>query len=155
MGWPALLSADETPRPTVHAGEVVGVIDGDTIDVLVDDEPIRIRLDGIDAPERGQAFGSRAKKALSDAVFGKDVRVIEVDTDRYGRVVGRVYLRRRDVSLAMVNAGLAWHYTQFSDDEGLAEAQRQARDKRLGLWVDDDPTPPWEYRRQQRTEAAE
>ncbi|MEM1098904.1 MAG: thermonuclease family protein [Planctomycetota bacterium] len=145
----------ESPPVTVHAGKVVAVVDGDTIDVLVDEEPIRIRLEGIDAPEDGQAFGTQAKKALSRAIFTKWVEVTEVDRDRWGRIIGRVHLGKRDVNLAMVRVGMAWHYTEYSDEEALAEAQAEANKKRRGLWRDNDPTPPWEFRKQQKAESAQ
>lgn len=134
-------------------GRVVGVSDGDTITVLVNNKEVKVRLEGIDAPETGQAFGTKAKTALSDVVFDKDVAVVVSTTDRYDRSVGRVYVKVRgkvrDVNLAMVAAGMAWHYTDFSDDEELAKAEANARKKKRGLWRDKDPVPPWEWRKAQ------
>ncbi|MEM6852921.1 MAG: thermonuclease family protein [Planctomycetota bacterium] len=135
-------------------GKVVGVSDGDTITVLVNREEVRVRLEAIDAPETGQPFGDRAKRVLSDAVFGKTVAVEVTGEDRYERKLGFVYIRRRgepvSVNRAMVAAGMAWHYVAYSDDEELAEAEAEARKKRRGLWRDDDPMPPWEWRKRER-----
>ena len=124
----------------------MGVTDGDTVSVMRDGRSVRVRLDGIDAPERGQDFGQRAKQFTSDMTFGKDA-VIEVrDIDRYGRLVARVYVGGDDVSLALVQAGLAWHYTKYSRDPKLAEAQATAKSVKLGLWSHSDPIPPWDFR---------
>ncbi|MBB6431541.1 thermonuclease family protein [Algisphaera agarilytica] len=147
----AFLLSTSTQADTL-TGRVVGVSDGDTITILIDKEEVKIRLEGIDAPETGQAFGTQAKKALSDQVFGEDVAVVVTDTDRYQRKIGRVYVKvrgkTRDINLAMVAAGMAWHYTAYSDDPELAEAEETARKKRRGLWRDPDPMPPWEWRKQ-------
>jgi endonuclease YncB( thermonuclease family) len=132
----------------VVEGRCVGVHDGDTITVLTEaKEQVKVRLHGIDAPELGQAFGRNSKQALSDRVFGKEVRVAVVDTDRYGRTVGEVYAATNWVNKAMVEAGMAWHYTAYSKSEELATAERTAREKRLGLWTDREPVPPWEFRK--------
>ena len=102
--------------------KVVGVHDGDTITVYDGREQTRIRLDGIDCPETGADFSNRAKQLTSDLVFGKQVHLEGKETDRYGRLVARVIVDGRDVSLALVEAGLAWHYKQYSDDPVLAAA---------------------------------
>lgn len=150
----ASLTAHAEEDAVTLSGRVVGVSDGDTITVLVDKEEVKIRLDGIDAPETGQAFGTQSKKALSDVVFGKDVAVLVTETDRYGRSIGRVYVKvrgkTRDVNVAMVSAGMAWHYTDYSDDAELAEAEEAARKNRRGLWHDKDPTSPWEWRKSKK-----
>ncbi len=125
---------------------VVGVTDGDTIIVLRDGAETRVRLEGVDAPERGQDFSGRAKQLTSDLVFGREVVVNVRGVDRYGRTVGRVYAGDNDVSVALVDAGLAWHYKQFSDDLVLAAAESEAQVARRGLWVLHDPVPPWLFR---------
>lgn len=135
------------------AGRVVGVSDGDTISVLRDGREVRIRLDGIDAPEGGQAYGQRAKVFVSDLVYGRTVTVLVKDIDRYGRLVARVAVDGRDVSLATVEAGYAWHFVKYSNDATLAAAEREARTARRGLWQDPRAVPPWEFRAG-RTEAA-
>ena len=136
---------------TVHAeefsGRVVGVADGDTITVLVGVEPRRVRLAGIDAPERGQPFGQRAKQALSRLVFGRTVRVVVRGQDRYGRLLGEVLLPDgASLNERLVKEGWAWHYTRYSKDQRLAEQEATARRSRRGLWVDPRAMPPWEFR---------
>lgn len=130
------------------AGTVVGVHDGDTITVRSDGRTHRIRLACIDAPELGQSFGSRAKQKLSDLVMRRKVRVDVVDEDDYGRLVGRVFTDEGDANLAMVRGGFAWHYRYHCPrDTALAEAEKDARAERRGLWVERDPIPPYRWRR--------
>jgi endonuclease YncB( thermonuclease family) len=128
-------------------GKVVSIADGDTITVL-DDKKIqhKIRLEGIDAPEKKQAFGEKSKTALSEKVFQKDVVVRWEKKDKYGGVLGAVYLDKRYINLEMVQDGLAWHYKQFSKAKELAEAEVKAREAEVGLWADEKPVPPWEFR---------
>lgn len=135
-------------------GRVVGVTDGDTVKVLDgSNQEHKIRLAGIDAPERKQPFGQRAKQHLSDLVYGKDVEVAWNKRDRYKRIVGKVIIRGRDANLEMVRAGLAWHYKKYQgeqsyeDRQAYAQAEEEAREGRRGLWVDSKPIPPWEWRR--------
>lgn len=129
-------------------GKVVSVIDGDTIDVLDDSKKQhRIRFDGIDAPERGQPFSNRSKSTLSDLVFGKTVRVDTEGTDKYDRTIGRVYVDGRDVGLAMLEAGMAWHYIKYDQSKDYADAEKTARASNRGLWRDKSSMPPWEWRR--------
>ncbi len=134
--------------PSRHfSGRVVGVHDGDTISVLVGRRTVKVRLEGIDCPELGQAYGRVAKLFTSDRVFGKNVEVEETAIDRYGRSVGRVTMNGEDVNAAIVSAGLAWHYTQYSTDRALDAAERSARAAHRGLWSQPNPVPPWVYRR--------
>ncbi|MCX7799429.1 MAG: thermonuclease family protein [Fimbriimonadales bacterium] len=148
----SLLAACSAPRP--DEGRVVGVTDGDTLRVLVQDptpREIRVRLHGIDAPERSQAFGSRARQELSKLVFGKTVRVEKVDTDRYGRTVARLFVDGTDVNAEMVRRGFAWWYRRYApDDLELRRAEEAARASKVGLWRDRSPTPPWEFRAAER-----
>jgi endonuclease YncB( thermonuclease family) len=127
-------------------GRVVGVGDGDTITVLRDRAEVRVRIHAIDCPELHQAFGRKAKALTSELVFGKSVLVLPVTSDKYGRIVGRVVVDKRDVGLELVRSGLAWHFTRYSNDSILADAERAAREARRGLWADSNPTPPWDYR---------
>ena len=137
---------------------MVHIVDGDTLDLLVDEEDgpkqIRVRLEGIDAPESGQPWGKRATEYLSDLVHSETVEVLSIGEDRYGRTLGRIYIgedeQRLDVNHALVAQGLAWHYKQYSDDEDLSEAEIDARRARWGLWSDPNPIPPWDWRRQPR-----
>src|SRR6516164_5237333 len=96
----ATVRADDPPHP--FTGKVVKIADGDTITVLLEKTQHRIRLEGIDAPEKGQAYGTKARQALADKVFGKTIRVEWKKRDRYGRIIGRVYLDKQDISLEMV-----------------------------------------------------
>ena len=132
---------------TVMAGQVVKVVDGDTLDVLVENRPQRIRLDGIDAPERGQPFAKAAGTYLGQLCHGKIVHLVVVSHDAYGRTVGDVYMDKLWLSGAMVEAGLAWHYKHYNNSPELAELEAAARRAHVGLWRDPNPVPPWEYRR--------
>ena len=141
-------------RAGVIQGQVVGVVDGDTITVLdATRSQHRIRLQGIDAPESHQAFGARSKQQLSDLVFAKEVSVEWEKRDRYGRVLGKVLAGGRDACLAQVRAGMAWHYKYYQEEQSpedrrlYAEAEREARAARRGLWAEPDPVPPWDFRR--------
>lgn len=143
-----LLLLPATAMAAEWVGTVVGVADGDTITVLNQDQRTeRIRLSDIDAPESGQAFGSRAKQALSDLVYRQRVRAVEVDRDRYGRLVARVYVGELDVNAELVRTGMAWVYRQYSRDAALLTLEAEARAAKRGLWADASPVPPWEYRR--------
>jgi micrococcal nuclease len=157
------------PADAEQTGKVVAVLDGDTIDILnADNTTTRIRFNGIDCPERGQPFGNNAKQFLSDTIGGKVVRIVEQDTDRYGRTIADVYLPA-DVAYAgsnpagvilpdmflnreLVQRGLAWHYKQYSDDERLAEDENRARAAKLGLWSDPRHVAPWEWRKLSKEE---
>ena len=141
--FPAPIRASSQER---FAGSVVGITDGDTISVMREGRSVRVRLEGIDCPERGQDFGQRAKQFTSVMAFGKDAVVEVRDVDRYGRLVARVHVGGEDVSLALVRSGLAWHYTKYSRDPKLAEAEMAAKSATLGLWSRPAPTPPWEFR---------
>jgi endonuclease YncB( thermonuclease family) len=128
-------------------GKVVGVIDGDTVDILKEGKAVRVRLAEIDAPESRQAFGQRAKQALSAMVFAQVVDVREGAPDRrWGRVVGTLFVDGRDVNAAMVGAGMAWAWPRYAVRPVLFELQATARQARRGLWSDPQPVPPWEWR---------
>lgn len=132
-------------------GEVVGVIDGDTIDVMHNGRSERVRLHGIDVPEKSQAFGKRSKRAASDLAFGEEVTVREHGRDRYGRTLGEVILPdHRNLNHEMVRDGHAWQYRKYSNDVALDRLEKSARHFRRGLWQDDEAEPPWEYRKAKR-----
>jgi endonuclease YncB( thermonuclease family) len=127
---------------------VVGVHDGDSITVLTANKHrIKVRLDGIDAPELGQAFGRRAKEALSKMVFGKYVDIELRSKDRFGRTVARVYLNGRCINLEIVQAGMAWHFLKYSKDKNLQRAENEARANKIGLWGQGLPIAPWYWRK--------
>jgi micrococcal nuclease len=135
--------------------KVVSVHDGDTITGLTDDKrQLKIRLDAIDAPELGQPFGQASKKALSDMVFGKTVTVIEKKKDRWGRTVAHVLVDGKDTNLMMLEQGMAWHYTDYSNNRRLQKAEDDARSVRNGLWADANPVPPWDWRKTERERKA-
>lgn len=136
------------------AGRVVGVTDGDTLTVKdASDQQFKIRLSGIDAPEKGQPFGNRAKESLSEMVFSKQVVVESSKEDRYRRKVGKVRHEGTDVNLEQVKRGMAWHYTAYAkeqapaDREAYASAEAEARVQRRGLWRESTQSAPWEVRR--------
>jgi len=129
-------------------GKVVAVLDGDTIEVLHNGKAERIRLNGVDCPEKKQAFGQKAKQFTSSLVFGKTVVVVPIEKDRYKRIVGDVFLPNGvNVSYELVRAGLGWWYRKYSEDVVLAVLELEARLERRGLWVDPAPVPPWEWRK--------
>jgi micrococcal nuclease len=138
-------------------GRVVGVADGDTINVMRSGSAVRVRLHGIDAPEKGQAFSNRAKQFVSDLVFGKEVTVRDRGLDRYERTIGEVFLLDgRNVNHEIVRAGLAWWFRRYApNDRELEKLEAQAREARRGLWADRGPMPPWEWRRGLRSAGAE
>ena len=141
-------------------GTVAKVSDGDTVHVVTSGAKLRVRLYGIDAPETakrgkpGQPYGEEAARALRAKVAGRQVRVDVMDTDRYRRSVAILWLDGWDVNREMVAEGYAWAYRQYLDRPHASEylsAEESARRARLGLWQQNNPQPPWEFRRAQRT----
>ena len=138
-------------------GKVINVADGDTITVLDDTsaQP-KIRLAGIDAPEKRQAFGNVSKQRLADMVASQSVAIEWVKVDKYGRKVGKVLLGGLDCNLVQVKRGLAWHYKQFQREQSLTDQQSysaaeiEAKAEKLGLWRDAELVPPWEFRHLRR-----
>lgn len=149
----------------VLEGRVVYVSDGDTLTVLDDqDQQHKVRLAGIDAPERGQPLGKRAAAELANLAKNKRVIVDWTKTDRYRRIIGVVWVApvdcnickpTLDIGLALIGDGLAWHYRAYERDQTSDErreyrqAETDARARHAGLWTDTDPTPPWNWRRGQ------
>ena len=131
------------------SGKCVGVADGDTITVMHLGQEEKIRLHGIDCPEKNQAFGTRAKQYTSSLAFGQKVSVVVKDTDRYGRTVGMVYLPDgRILNVLLVTAGLAWWYRQYAPDDTLLEGlEIAARQHKRGLWSDPHVVAPWDFRK--------
>lgn len=134
-------------------GEVVAVADGDTITVLSEGVEHKIRLSGIDAPEKSQAFGSQSKQSLSEMVFRKTVAVDYNKRDKYNRIVGKVLLENQDINLEQIKRGLAWHYKKYEKEQEIedrsiyANEEYLARRDKKGLWLDKDITPPWIFRK--------
>ncbi len=136
------------------SGKVVKITDGDTLYILdANYQRHKIRLAGIDAPERKQAYGLASRKHLASIVAGQQVRVEYQKRDRYSGIVGKVRVNGVDVCLEQVKVGFAWHYKKYQHEQSLedqrlyAEAEIRARDERLGLWRENNPNPPWEHRR--------
>lgn len=138
-------------------GRVVAVADGDTITVLDNtNTQHKIRLAGIDAPEKKQAFGNVSKKSLSDLVYGKQVDVDWQKQDRYGRTVGKVIINGVDANLEQIKRGMAWFYSKYQNELVMDDrlnylhAHESAQAGKVGLWVDKEPMAPWGFRKAQR-----
>jgi endonuclease YncB( thermonuclease family) len=151
-----LLAAGGALAVEVCRGRVVGVTDGDTMTILCDGRPTAVRLHGVDAPEKGQAFGAQAKHFVSSQAFGRTVFVSQRGMDRYGRTIGNVALPDgRDLGQELVRAGYAWWFRRYAADARIATLENAARAERRGLWADPHPVPPWEWRRRQNTHELE
>ena len=122
------------------------MLDGDTIEVLREQNPVRVRLLNIDAPEKKQPFGRWSTNQLKTLVAGNPVKVTYQNTDRYGRVLGMVETKFINVNRTMVIYGAAWVYDKYNTDKSLPDLQKEAQEQKRGLWADSDPLPPWEWR---------
>ena len=129
-------------------GKVVGVTDGDTITVLHNGRSEKIRLNGIDCPEKAQAYGHKAKEAASVLVFGKQVTIATHGQDKYGRTIGDVLLADgTNVNHRLVQEGMCWWYRKYAPgDTTLERLETEARNAKRGLWSEPSPIPPWEWR---------
>lgn len=157
----AAQAAQAAQATRVLQGLVVRVSDGDSITVLdADKRQHKIRLQGIDAPEKAQAFGQKSKESLANMVYQKTVQVHWTKKDRFGRTVGQVLLGGVDVCLEQVKRGMAWHYKAYQREQKAADralydrAQTRAREQGVGLWQDRAPVEPWAFRREKRGAAA-
>ncbi len=127
---------------------VIRIIDGDTVEVMGEGtKPFKVRLMGIDAPERRQPYGKKSKQVLSDLVYKKIVRLVGSKQDRYGRTLARLYVGEVDVCAAMVESGAAWVYRRYTSDPILYEAEELAKENKRGLWAFPDPMSPWQWRK--------
>ena len=145
----AVVVEEEVPaRKFDLEGRVVGIADGDTATILTAaKQQVKIRLEGIDAPEDGQEYGQQSKQALSALIFGKTVGIRTNGQDRYGRTLGWIDIEGTDVNRRMVADGWAWHYTKYNTEEDIADLQTEAKNGKRGLWkAPNEPMPPWEYR---------
>ena len=133
-------------------GEVIKILDGDTYDLLCKNKKtIRIRMEGIDAPEKGMPFYRVSKSYLGEICSNREIKVLKTNEDRYGRTIGYSYLDDgRELSKEMIKAGLAWHYKQYNSDEELSNFEIEAQKAKNGLWIHDNPMPPWENRKLHR-----
>ncbi|MEO7982811.1 MAG: thermonuclease family protein [Bacteroidota bacterium] len=134
------------------SGKVISILDGDTYDILLEgNETIRIRMEGIDAPEKGMPYYNVSKKYLGQMCFEKIVRLEVTGKDNHGRTLAFSYLGDgTELSHEMIKAGLAWHFKKYSTDSVLSNLEILARDSKLGIWADKNPMPPWENRRLHR-----
>jgi endonuclease YncB( thermonuclease family) len=156
LGQDALKPATYTfglERVSIH-GRITGIVDGDTINVrILGKRQIRVRIAFIDAPEEGQAFGWRAKQAMSEMVFGKDVKLRPHTIDRYRRLVARVLVDNQDAGFELLKQVLCWVYKRYLQEASLdiqasyQQAQAVAREQKFGLWSDPFPVPPWDWRK--------
>lgn len=145
---PAVLLLASTPAlADLIQGKVVGVTDGDTIEVLVGQKTFKVRLNGIDAPEEHQAYGMESKKALSSFIYGKDVAVNIVDRDKYDRAIADVSFNGVNVNQEMVRTGNAWWFEKYAkDNQTLKAFQAQAQTSGKGLWSNPRAVSPWAFR---------
>lgn len=129
-------------------GKVIKIVDGDTFDMLTKEKgTLRIRMNGIDCPERKQDFYQSAKNALAAYIFRKEVKLSITGRDRNKRIIATVYYNGENINLAMIQSGNAWHYKKYSTDTTYAKAEQQARLARKGLWRMDHPVAPWDFRK--------
>lgn len=148
-----MMGASACWADTRYEGQVVRVLDGDTIDVLSGaSQRQRVRLANIDAPEKGQPFGQKSKQNLLKLVAGKSVEIVQTGRDQYGRDIARVLVNGREANVEQVRAGLAWVYSRYNQDPKLPSIEKEARVQRTGLWADPYPEAPWNFRRKTRTE---
>lgn len=146
LGWLVLAMLAPGSMAASLTGTVVGVTDGDTLTVLRELESIKVRLAEVDAPERGQPFGARARQSLSDLCFRRVAVVSVRGVDRYGRTIGAVSCDGIDAGAEQVRRGFAWVYTRYATDPALPPLQDEARGAKRGLWADDGPVAPWAWR---------
>lgn len=136
------------PQITLTTGKVVSIIDGDTYDLLINDNTtMRIRMEGIDAPEKGMPFYHVSKTYLGNLCKDQKIRLEVTGKDSHGRTLAYSYLPDgRELSHEMIKVGLAWHFNKYNSDPVLATLEIEARKAKIGLWIDDDPMSPWENR---------
>lgn len=133
-------------------GKIVRVSDGDTV-VLLDSNNVqhKVRLDGIDCPEKGQPFGTKATNFVKEITRNSGIVTVEWDKkDRYGRILGYLYVDSINVNKELLKNGLAWHYKHFNKDEELAKLEREAKDKKLNIWSNKNPIEPYQWRKGKR-----
>lgn len=146
----SILGQTTDAKTPAYIGQVIAITDGDTIKILTPtNRQIKVRLAEIDTPEKRQPYGKSAKQLLSKKVFGKQVNVVKVTTDRYKRMIGKVYLDDRYINAEMVTDGAAWVYRKYNKDPNMLELERQAREHGSGLWAlqEDQRVPPWQWRK--------
>lgn len=145
------VNTSSNQKITSIQGKVVRISDGDTVTVLMNNQQYKIRLNGIDAPEHSQPFGSKSREYLRDMINQKTVTVTVQGKDRYGRYLGVISTPEiKDVNAEMLKAGCAWHYKQYNKSPNYASYETSAKASKKGLWSEPNPTPPWVFRRQNK-----
>ena len=135
-------------KDSTISGKVVGITDGDTFKLLtLDSTLLKIRVANIDCPERKQPFSAKAKTFTSQAIFGKTVKLIVFNKDRYGRYIANVLYDGKNLSEELLRYGFAWHYIKYSNDSSLQEIEDLARKQKVGLWAEKYSIPPWDWRK--------
>lgn len=152
----ALLLVNQAYADTL-LGRIIGITDGDTLTLLdATNAQHKIRLAGIDAPEKRQPFGQICKQSLSDLAYDRTVQVEWNKLDRYGRAIGKVLVNGQDINLEQIKCGCAWHYKRYQNEQSLedrliyAKAEDKSRAVKAGLWADPRPEPPWDWRKASR-----
>jgi endonuclease YncB( thermonuclease family) len=143
----SLLLVGGAAQGAEFVAKVIAVLDGDTVLVKRANGLKKIRLAGIDAPEKAQTFGETSRRSLSDMVLGKQVKVVSEAIDQYGRMVAHLGVDGLDVNAEQIRRGMAWEYSRFHNDRALLALQDEARQAPRGLWALNDPMPPWEWRK--------
>lgn len=137
---------------TQMKGKVVSITDGDTFVILNDQkEQIKIRLHGIDAPEKKQDFGTVAKNYLSSLIYNKEITIDYKNLDRYGRTIGIVFIEQLNVNEKMLEEGMAWHFKKYDKNSDWAALEDKAKEAKKGLWLQPNAIAPWEWRSRKRT----
>ena len=149
---PAISQVSQQTDQLTLKVKVIGIKDGDTVEVLYYQLPMVVRLEHIDAPEKKQAFGSVSKQKLSDFCFGKTVTLVSKgkkgNYDSRGRMIAEIYINEKTcLNKEMLKAGLAWHYKKYSSNAEYAQLEQIARKNKVGLWSDKNPVAPWSFRR--------
>lgn len=141
----------DSKRTAEQTGTVIRIVDGDTFDLLTTDKKVmRIRMYGIDCPERKQDFYQAAKNALSRYIFKKEILVKITGYDRNRRSIAIIYCNGQNINLVMIKNGFAWHFSKYLPDINFAQAEKQARMAKAGLWKNPGPVAPWEFRKRRQ-----
>ncbi len=145
-----LISLSNTFSQTTLTAKVVGIKDGDTVVVLDSlNNQITLRLAEVDTPEKNQPFGTKAKQFTSDQIYLKTIKYVVTDTDRYGRSITMIYYDEDNkyLSAEIIKAGMGWHYKRYSTSKELALLEDNAKKNKIGLWIDNNPIAPWDFRK--------
>ncbi len=144
---PIIFCFNNSNAQIIFTGKVVKIIDGDTFDLLLQNNTtMRVRMNGIDCPEKKQPFFKNAKQALANYIFGKIVKLNSKSKDKYKRTLADVFCKNENINLKMIANGFAWHFKKYSSDIILSKAEINARVKKIGLWSLPNPIAPWDFR---------